>query len=113
MNLGEATRRMVAEDISALVIIDEHGALAGILSRTDIIRAAITNEAWAELPISQFSNPQVVTVTPEATLRDVGMVLLDRHIHRVVVVRDENGVKRPVSVISAADIVYHLNREGE
>lgn len=109
--LGDAARRMVQEDVSALVITDAQGGVSGILSRTDIIRAAITHEAWAGLPIADFANPQVVTVTAEATLRDVGMILLDRHIHRVVVVREENGMKRPVSVISAADIVYHLSRE--
>jgi CBS domain-containing protein len=109
--LGDAARRMVEEDVSALVITDAQGSLSGIISRTDIIRAAITHEAWSDLPITDFSSPQVVTVTADATLRDVAMILLDRHIHRVVVVREENGLKRPVSVISAADIVYHLSKE--
>lgn len=110
-NLGDAAQRMVEEDVSALVITDARGDLAGILSRTDIIRAAITHETWSELPIADFVNPQVVTVAAEATLRDVAMILLDRHIHRVVVVREEDGIRCPVSVISAADIVYHLSQE--
>jgi CBS domain-containing protein len=109
--LGDAARRMVEEDISSLVIIDANGGLAGILSRIDIIRAAIHSASWSELPIEDYANPHVVTVTAEATLRDVAAILLDHHIHRVVVVREENGLMRPISVISAADIVYHLNRE--
>jgi hypothetical protein len=33
---------------------------------------------------------------------------LDQQIHRVVAVREEGGKKRPISVVSAADIVYHM-----
>jgi hypothetical protein len=34
--------------------------------------------------------------------------LLDHRIHRVVMVREEAGKKQPLSIISAADLVYHL-----
>lgn len=109
MTLGDAIKQMVSEDISALVITDQDGFLAGILSRTDIIRAAIAqDDDWWRQPVGAFMNSEVITVPPEATLRDVGILLLDNRIHRVVVAYDEGGKKRPLSVISATDIVYHL-----
>lgn len=112
MTLSDATQQMVSEDISCLVITDDEGYLAGILSRTDIIRAAIAEqEAWIQAPVGEYMNSDVVTVPPEATLREVGILLLDRRIHRVVVAADEGGRKRPLSVISAADLVYHLAQE--
>jgi CBS domain-containing protein len=109
--LGEATRHMVAEDISALVIVDPEGYLIGILSRTDLIRAAIQRPDWAERPVEEFMNPNVVSVPIQATLRDVAEILLDHRIHRVVVVREEEGKKQPLSIISAADVVYHLAKD--
>jgi CBS domain-containing protein len=109
--LGEATRHMVAEDISALVIVDSEGYLIGILSRTDLIRAAIQRPDWAERPVEEFMNPNVVSVPIQATLRDVAEILLDHRIHRVVVVREEEGKKQPLSIISAADVVYHLAKD--
>jgi CBS domain-containing protein len=107
-DLGDAARTMADEDISALVITDEEGFLRGILSRTDLLRAAVTREDWRTQPIAQFMSQEVVTVPPTATLRDVAEILLDHRIHRVVVTRQEKGRLRPVSVISAADIVYHM-----
>jgi CBS domain-containing protein len=111
VTLADATRQMVAEDVSALVITDPQGYLIGILSRIDVIRAAIQQPDWAGRSVQEYMNAEVVTVPIEAPLRDVAEILLDHRIHRVVVVRDEGGKKQPLSVISAADIVYHLAKE--
>jgi len=112
MTLGDAVKQMVSEDVSALVITDQDGFLSGILSRTDLIRAALEREDdWWSQPVGTFMNSEVITVPPNATLRDVGSILLDRRIHRVVVAYEEDGKKRPLSVISATDIVYHLAKD--
>lgn len=111
VTLAEATRHMVAEDVSALVITDAEGYLTGILSRTDVIRAACHHPDWESRPVEEFMNPEVVTVPIHATLRDVAEILLDHRIHRVVVVREEHGMKQPLSIISAADVVYHLTKD--
>lgn len=106
--LLEAAQRMVEEDISALVVVDEDGFLTGIITRTDLMRALVSLEDWEKQKVSSLMNPEVVTVTPQTNLLRVAEILLDQQIHRVVVVRDEDGKKRPMSVVSAADIVYHM-----
>lgn len=111
ITLAEATQHMVAEDVSALVVTDKEGHLSGILSRMDVIRAAIQRPDWASQPVEAFMNAHVVTVPAQATLRDVAEILLNRHIHRVVVVQEDQGKIQPLSVISAADIVYHLAQD--
>jgi CBS domain-containing protein len=106
--LLEAAQRMVEEDISALVVVDQDGFLAGIITRTDLMRALVSLEDWEKHKVSSLMNPEVVTVTPQTNLLRVAEILLDQQIHRVVAVRDEVGKKRPISVVSAADIVYHM-----
>jgi CBS domain-containing protein len=107
--LGEAVRHMVDEDISALVVEDETGCLAGIITRTDLLRAWVKGENWEAEPVEKYMNPNVVTVTEAARLSMVAGLLLDQHIHRVVVVREEEGGKRrPIAVVSSADLVYHM-----
>jgi CBS domain-containing protein len=106
--LGDAALRMSEEDVSALVISDKEGYLAGVISRTDLLRALLEHENWQDQSIQEYMNADVITVSPQITLQEVARLLLDRHIHRVVVVQDEAGKKRPISVVSAADIVYHM-----
>ena len=106
--LQEAARRMVEEDISALVVVDKEGYLVGIITRIDLLRALTKLEDWEKLLVKDYMNTQVVTVTPQTQLTRVAELLVDKQIHRVVVAREENGKKKPVSVVSAADLVYHM-----
>lgn len=109
--LGDAVRRMVEDEVSALVVVDDEGCLAGIITRTDVLRAYIALDDWQAHPVEEYMVREVVTVDPEARLLDVAELLLRRSIHRVVVVRKEEGRLRPVSVVSSADLLYHMAKD--
>lgn len=106
--LSEAARKMVTEDISSVVIVNEEGFLRGILTRTDLVRAYLELENWGEIPIKEFMSTEVVTVSPRDTLMTVAKLLQEKHIHRVVVTREEDGKKRPVAVVSDSDLMQHM-----
>jgi len=107
--LSVAARRIIEEDISTLVVVDQEGCLAGIITRTDLIKAWLNSPDWSTEPVSKFMNANVVTVTPQTRLSRVAEMLLKKQIHRVVVVKEENDCKkRPLSVVSATDLVYHM-----
>jgi CBS domain-containing protein len=106
--LVDAAQRMTGEDVSALVVVDDEGYLAGILSRIDLLRAWERGGAWAVQIVADYMSAQVVTVGLNTTLAEVCDLLLNERIHRVVAVRNEGDKMRPVAVISAADVVYHM-----
>jgi signal-transduction protein with cAMP-binding, CBS, and nucleotidyltransferase domain len=110
VKLLTAARQMAEEDISALVVVDKDGYLLGIITRTDLMRALCEHEDWAKMPVEDYMSRQVVTVSPKDHLREVAQLLLDKGIHRVVAVQVEDGKPKPVAVISAADIVYHMSK---
>jgi CBS domain-containing protein len=109
--LQDAAQRMVEEDVSALVVLDDDGYLEGILTHTDLVRAATMAASWRTEPVSAFMSRDVVTATAGESLAVVARQLLDHCIHRLVVVREENERQRPIAVIASSDIVYHLVRE--
>ncbi len=109
--LLEAARRMAHEDISALVVTDTEGYLAGIITRTDLVRAHHGHPDWAARTVEEYMSRPVVTVTPQHRLSHVAELLIGGQIHRVVVVHEENGKQRPVGVVSSADLVYHMAKE--
>lgn len=109
--LREAAARMTDLQISALVVVDAGEDLHGIITRTDLVRAHLAHDDWGGQPVSAHMTREVATVAPTTLLRDVAQVLLDRHIHRVVVVESEAGRRRPVAVVSASDLVYHMLRD--
>jgi CBS domain-containing protein len=109
--LQEAAVRMVEEDVSALVVVDEEGYLIGVLTHTDLLRVAAESRRWQESLVQDCMTREVVTISPDASLASVAQILLDHCIHRVVVVREEESRQRPVAVLASSDIVYHLVRE--
>ncbi len=109
--LVNVAQRMVNEDISCVVIVDHDGYLVGIITRNDMLRDYLENDAWQQVPAGNYMTSDVITVAPEDTLRKVADLLLEHHIHRVVVVRHEDGKQKPLAVISDSDLVYHMMKE--
>lgn len=110
-SLQEAAREMVEEDISGLVVVDADGCLAGIFTRTDLLHAGITCPDWKTHTVEQHMTRHVVTVSPHDSLNHVAQILIDKQIHRVVIVQHEGDRLRPLGVISDADLVYHMVKE--
>ncbi len=110
-SLQQVAQRLAEEDVSSLVVVDEAGYLAGIITRTDIVRAALAHpDAWRQQRCRQWMTAQVVTVAPDMVLEDVARLLQRNSIHRVVVVQAEGERLRPIAVVSDSDIVYYLAR---
>ncbi len=109
--LGEVVTRMVEDDISCLVVTEPDGSLSGIITRNDVLRGYMSSDDWQRLPAGSYMTRDVITVAPEDTLGTVANLLLNHHIHRVIVVRGENDKQKPVAVVSDTDLIYHMLKE--
>ena len=90
--LDEVHDLMTARDISAVPVIDERGALRGILSTTDLLREArieisATGEVARVTPpprtAGDLMRRNVITVDHEAPLGDAAGAMSKHRIHRV------------------------------
>ncbi len=87
--LQDAAQKMVEEDISCLVVVDNQGYLAGVITRADLIRAFITSPDWMKRTVDEFMSRNVVTVSPSDRLQRVAQLLIEKQIHRVFIVQKE------------------------
>lgn len=107
--LGTIAQRMADDDISALVVVNTAGDLAGIISRSDLLRAYMEQpDRWRAASVEDFMTREVVTVAASDRLVDAASLMLGNHIHRVVVVRETDVGKIPIAVISDSDLVCDL-----
>lgn len=106
--LEEVARRIAEEDISGMVVVDQEGYLAGVITRIDLLRALVSVPNWKKEQVKTFMSSRVVTVEPDTTLLEVARILLEHHVHRVVVIRHENDHMRPIAVIGDTDLVYNM-----
>jgi CBS domain-containing protein len=111
--LLDVVTQMVEHDVSCVVVTDHDGYLAGIITRNDVLRGYVAHDDWQRVPAGDYMTRDVITVAPEDLLAQVAQLLLDHHIHRVVVVREENDRQKPLAVVSDTDLIYHMVKEIE
>lgn len=101
----EADRLLDKHGISAVGVVDERGALVGVLSRTDLLQTASAEAGEtfrvAPEPIRTLMTPDPLTVSHDTPLSEVAAIMIDRRVHRVFVSIDG----RPVGVVSTRDLM--------
>jgi CBS domain-containing protein len=103
---------MVEDDVRSLVVQDEHGHLQGVITRVQILDAHLAHDDWGSRLVKDHMVRDVPVVAPQALLADAARALLKSPLHEVVVVLDDGGERRPVAMLTDADLAYHLVREG-
>ena len=86
----DAIVQMFLEDVGTLYAVDSEGCLAGVISRKDLLRAAIGNKNLDDLPVSVIMTrmPNIITVKPEETMLQAAQKLVQNRIDSLPVVRE-------------------------
>jgi CBS domain-containing protein len=114
LTLREAAKLMAEKKVRALVVIDEHCALAGILSQTELVNATLIrpqSSRWQEMTVEKVMTHDVLTVAPETPLSDAAKLMVDHDVHRLVVIESQHSACIPQGVLSVGDIMRRLARE--
>lgn len=101
-SLLEAARMLHQRRVGAVVVLEEEGRLAGVLSERDIVRVAALEGADAlNGPVSGAMTRSVITASPDETVDEGLSRMTDRRIRHLPVV--ERG--RLIGVVSIGDLV--------
>jgi CBS domain-containing protein len=128
--LSDLERTLSEMRVSGMPVVDAAGCLVGVVSRADVVRAALGAEADAEAVLAYYRDTagaepapselarligeraatlcvedvmaiEPLTVRPDQPLREVASMLTERRVHRVLVVEG----RRLLGLVSSLDIV--------
>lgn len=100
--LSEAAALLDHHRIGAVVVIDDEGAIAGVLSERDIVRQLARQGAGALAePVGLSMTRDVVTAAPSVTLQDVMESMTEHRIRHLPIVEDG----RLAGIVSIGDVV--------
>jgi len=99
-----AVRLLMEHGIGALPVLNADGALTGVISERDIVRAADVNFDYLRTArVDRVMRHPAPVCTPDETLQQVMVRLTRERVRHLVVVEDG----RPVGVVSVGDLVKH------
>ena len=131
MSLQGAARRLSQFQVSGAPVVDADGRCVGVISAADFIRWAgrvgkhgpnspeCVCEAWqifeldefpAEGTVQSLMTPEPVFVTKITSIQRLAQMMLDAHIHRLIVVDVD---RRPVGIVSSTDVLAAVARGSE
>ncbi len=107
--LGAAARAMTERRSRSIVVVAANGAPLGVVTGSDLLPFISDGEASAT--VSDIMHAPI-TIDPAASLRTAADVMLQHHIHRLVVVDPANPDGMPLGLISTSDIVIEMVAPG-
>jgi CBS domain-containing protein len=108
----EAEQLLKTYRISGLPVVDDE-ALVGVISQTDLLIARsseLISVNWARLRVRHLMSRPALSVPSTASVESAARLMIDRHIHRLVVVDDADV---PIGVITPLDLMGALLEEAE
>lgn len=110
--LYEAAQLMDAHKVHGLPVVDSTGAVVGVLSQTDLLRARVVEHLWTNLrglAVRHVMTAPAITVPLHATLDQAAELMEQRRVHRLVVVAPDGTT--PVGILSVSDLVHVMAAE--
>ncbi|WP_346768736.1 helix-turn-helix transcriptional regulator [Paenibacillus sp. HB172176] len=103
----EAVVELFLENVGSLFVTDQRGALAGMVSRKDLLKVTLGNQSAGSMPIAlvMTRTPHLVTISPEESVLAAASKLIASEVGALPVVKtvkDEHGADmlEPVGRIS-------------
>lgn len=126
MSLGTAAKLLHRQQVSGAPVIDAQGRCTGVLSTTDFVQwasngpretrsASDSGLDWQMIDVEEAPGDLVrdymtrdpVMVAPSTSIGRLVRLMIDAHIHRVIVVDSEC---RPSGIVSTTDILAAIAR---
>lgn len=110
--LAKAAHLLDQHHIHGLPVVDESGALVGVVSQTDMLRARTTEYLWSSwrgLQVRHLMSTPALTVSADTSLTDAAARMEEYQVHRLVVVGPDG--TSPIGIVSTTDMVRAMAAE--
>jgi len=108
--IEEVANRICKARATAIVVVDDLGEIAGIISRTDMARIFVSAKPGRRAEDVMTAN--VITIVPNIPVQAAVQLMLDHKIHQLVIMHAKPALGRPVGILSMDDVVRIMAEPG-
>src|SRR3954452_8198057 len=100
--VSAAARAMTERRSRSILVVDVAGRPVGVVTGYDLMRV-LADEGPST--VADVMSPEILSIAPDASLRDAADLMLRHRVHRLVVVDPTPAGAAPIGIISSTDIV--------
>jgi len=105
MRIEEAARRMAAEEVGSIIILDGNRYPKGIITDKDLRREVATGRTERSAPVEEIMSSPVITMQPGLSAAHAQIAMVRHHIHHLCLTEDGSPQSAVVGVISEHDLL--------
>lgn len=130
--IQDALLALARERVGGAPVVDQQGRCIGVFSVSDCNRRTrsgnraartpppipgwvcseweVVEQDWDALPadtVSRYMTPDPVMVQPATPVADLAQMMVDAHIHRLIVAGED---RRPIGIVSSTDVLAAVAR---
>ncbi|EMA49926.1 MULTISPECIES: CBS domain-containing protein [Halococcus] len=102
----EVAGTMLDNEIGSVLVVDEDNQLLGIVTTTDYVGIVAESHPKAETTVERYMTTDVVTATPQDSIRDIADAMIEHGFHHVPVVSDPEGV---IGMVTTSDLTGYIS----
>jgi predicted transcriptional regulator len=106
--VSEVVKKLVSNNISGVVVIDNVGDMVGVISALDIFKLLNERKNW-DFVAEDIMTPYAITITPDTEIEEAAKMMLENSIHRLIVTLSPTK-KKPVGILSSTDILKEMEK---
>ncbi len=113
LSVYDAIVTLFLENVGS-IYVTRNNNLVGVVSRKDLLRAAIGNQDLKKTPINMVMTrmPNIKTVTPDTSVFACAKKIVDSQIDGVPVIKEEDGITRVVGRVTKTNLTNLFVRMG-
>ena len=110
--LIDVAHRLHEYTLNAIFVLEESGRAEGVISQTDLAKAYVQGD-WQHRTAEEIMITDIDTIAGDIPLDAAVQIMLDKGIHRLLIVQGGLTPNRPVGVLSLSDVVREMTRHSE
>ncbi len=107
--LIDVAHRLHEYAINAIFVLEESGRAEGVISQTDLAKAYVRGN-WQHRTAEEIMVTDIATIAGDIPLDAAVQIMLDKRVHRLLIVQGGLRPNRPVGVLSLSDVVREMTR---
>jgi predicted transcriptional regulator len=101
---------MLDNDLEAVIVLDERGHAAGVVTRTELVQA-YANDKYQQQTAENIMRVEVPQVPPDIPLAAAAQIMRDLNVRVVYMMHHAGGIEYPAAMLTYTHLLRHMTMQ--